>query len=161
RFMSADDLVKRAQTQFDAANYGASIGDAKTALDKQSDNAAANMIIARASLRLGNTEDAEAALKRAQAAGADPAVASELRYPILLTQRRFEDALKELAADKSTPQVKRLVFTGQARAALGQEKEAGEAIDQALALGPDDADARLARGRWLQRAGRIDEAKQV
>ena len=161
RFMSAGDLVKRAQSQFDAGNYGAAMGDAKTALDEEPGNANAHLIVARSSLRLGNVEDAAASLERARGAGGDAAAISELHYRILVRQRRYEDVLKELPTDRSTTPLRRLVLTAEARNALGQDKEAGEAIDQALALAPNDVDALLARAGWLVNAGRIDDAKRV
>ena len=161
RFMSAGDLVKRAQSQFDAGNYGAAMGDAKTALDEEPGNANAHLIVARSSLRLGNVEDAAASLERARGAGGDATAISELHYRILVRQRRYEDVLKELPTDRSTTPLRRLVLTAEARNALGQDKEAGEAIDQALALAPNDVDALLARAGWLVNAGRIDDAKRV
>jgi putative PEP-CTERM system TPR-repeat lipoprotein len=161
RFMGAEDRIARAHTQFDAGNYGAAMKEAKVVLDKEPENARAHVLLARVSLRLGDPEAASKSLERARAAGAEPGSIQELHYRVLLAQRRFQDVLTELESDTKTPQLTRLMLTGEAHGALGHAEEAGKAIEQASALAPADPEVSLLRARWLLSSGKADDARKV
>lgn len=152
RFLSAAQRIDRAQQQYELGNYAAAMADVKTALEKEPGNAAGRALLARVSLRLGDSEGASKELERALAAGADAGSIAPVRHDILMAQGQFEEAL----ATATSPLAK-----AEALLALGRLDEARSSLDEARAQAPSDPDVLRAEAQWLWARGQLQEAIAV
>lgn len=149
RFLSSEQRIERAQQQYDLGHYGAAMTDVKTALEKEPGNAAGRALLARISLRLGDTAGARSEIERSLAAGADPGLVAPVRHDVLMAQGQFAEAL----AAATTPLMK-----AEALLALGTLDEARASLDEARAAAPSDPEVLLAEARWMWASGQLKEA---
>lgn len=158
RLMNAEQRIARAQTAFNAGNDAAAMADVKAALGSEPNNVAGRILLARLSLRVGDTAGARAEFERAIEAGADPAAVRDIEQAILLARGRYAELLESAEADTTSPPARRLLAIANAQMGLGKSDEARKSLDRALEAAPDDAEVRLADARWLWATGRVAEA---
>lgn len=158
RLMSVEQRLERAQSAFDAGQDSAAMADAKAVLERDPDNAAGRVLLARLALRLGDPATARAELERASKAGADRASVLELEQAVMRARGRYDDLLASATADTTSPPQRRLLAMADAQMGLGRSEDARRSLDAALAAAPDDRDVRLADARWLWATGRIAES---
>lgn len=157
-FVSPAERVERAEKSFAEGNYRAAMTELKTALQKEPDNAAARLALAKLSLWLGDYQSAERDLERASGGGADPAQVQALRYQLLLDRGQFDELESALQGDTTLAAERRKVL--QARIALGRKdrRAARTLIDEALSIKPDDPEALLESARLAVAEGESEEA---
>lgn len=158
RFMSAGQLIERAEGAYAAGNDAAAMADVKAALSSEPENAAGRILLARLSLRLGDVAGARAEVERAISAGADPATVRDIEQAVLLARGRYAELLESAEADTTSPPAKRLVAIANAQMGLGRIEDARKALDGALAAAPDDVEVLLADARWRWATGRVADA---
>lgn len=124
-----------------SGNYRGAYIEAKKVLQKDSKNGAAWLLLAKASLMLGNPQDALSDLQNAQANGVPE---SEWAVPlgrVLLITQKYAELLKQLSPDGVTSSADKLsvyVLRGDAYIGLKQTAQAAQAYHAALALNPKD-----------------------
>ncbi len=160
-WMSADQRLARAQENFANGNYRSAMSEAKTILERDPKNAKARLLLAELSLWLGDLDGAEQELARARDAGLPPAQGAKLGYDLLLTRNRHDQVIAQVAEDRTTPQVQRLVIEAQARDGLKQYEDERRLLTQALQIAPDDPEALLQMARLDASSGELQRALQV
>ena len=147
-----------ARTTLAAGNYHAAKRNAQIAVDAAPRAAAAQVVLARASLELGEGLAAEAALDRAQQFGAPAADLHHLLARARLLQGDPTGALAEaaLAGPRFADEVARV--RAEALAAQGDRRGAIAALEAIVARLPRDARAWTALGRLRLGAGALGGA---
>ena len=77
-FISAEGRVDRARAEIAKGDYQAAVIDLKNALESDPNLPQARILLAQASLQLGDVRDAEKELRRAREAGARPEEVADL-----------------------------------------------------------------------------------
>ena len=95
-FTSADQRTTRAAALLEKGDYSEAMIELKNALADAPGDARAQLLVARASLQLGNFDGAESALHDAAAAGADPGELAKTRAQLQLRRGEFAPLLKSL-----------------------------------------------------------------
>jgi putative PEP-CTERM system TPR-repeat lipoprotein len=141
------ELVASAKTYLAKGDARAAMIELKNALQSAPDNAEARFLLARALQDTGDAVGAETEARKALQLGYSPDEAYPVLARALLAQGEYRKVITELADRKlATPAGKAEVLTaiGLARLSLGEKKEAGAAIEAALAAKPGDARATVA-----------------
>ncbi|HSN72616.1 MAG TPA: tetratricopeptide repeat protein, partial [Steroidobacteraceae bacterium] len=157
-FVSAEARVDRAEQHVAEGDYRAAMIELKNALQDQPDNVDARLLLSRVSLHMGDLEAAEKELERAVDAGASPEQVGTLRYELLVTQRRFADALTFLDADTTTGKADKLYYTAIAELGAGNVAAAREAASSLLASDPGSVRGHIQMAEVLAAERRLDDA---
>jgi putative PEP-CTERM system TPR-repeat lipoprotein len=157
-FVSAEARVDRAAERMETGDYRSAVIELKNALQEDPDNVDARLLLARASLQLGDLAAAQKELDRAVEAGATPQRVGTLRYEVLVARRQFRDALTFLDTDGSLGTADRLYYTSVAEAAVGNLEQAASASENLRIQFPDDPRGYLTAAEILAGQGRGDEA---
>lgn len=160
-WMSADQRLARAQENFAEGNYRSAMSEAKTILERDPKNAKARLLLAELSLWLGDLDGAEQELSRTRDAGLPAADGAKLGYELLLVRNRYDQVVAQVAEDRTTPQVQRLVIEAQARDGLKQYDDERRLLTQALELASDDPQALLQMARLDAGSGELQRALQL
>ncbi len=164
-WLSDDQKVARARSHFVEGRYRSAMSDAKSVLESEPEHGQARLLLAEVMFWLGDTQGADRELTRARAAGVTAADANELRYELLLANKRYDEVLASLEQERTMPEVSRLVLQSRARAGRDEFDLARQLGAKAVDRSPDDPGALLqlasleaARGE-LQRA--LDLAARI
>jgi tetratricopeptide (TPR) repeat protein len=113
--------------------------------------------------RMGNTDTAAEAAKRALALGADGAETRLVLARCQMAQAEPEPALKTLAPllSAKAPPLEALLLRAEALALLDRTDEAIAACDAAIGAAPDSPAPLAEKARLMQRLGRFDEAEAL
>ncbi|WP_200348108.1 XrtA/PEP-CTERM system TPR-repeat protein PrsT [Halochromatium glycolicum] len=160
---SAEEHVARAEQAYAEGNLRQAVIEIKNALQQEPDRAEARRLLGEFNLLLGKAVEAEAELVRAEDLGGDP---SALRLPLLrawLMQGKNEaviDATASMQTFGEAQQPTALTLRAQALLAEGQLDEARSALDQALELEPQAAEALLGLA-WVEWLNEDPEATRT
>ncbi|MCU0935635.1 MAG: PEP-CTERM system TPR-repeat protein PrsT, partial [Gammaproteobacteria bacterium] len=158
---SATEHVDRARAFAEQRDLNASVIELKNALQKEPENAQARLLLGKVYLEMGDGAGAEKELARAGRLGAVDAELSLALARALLLERKYQEALDQLAkVPAEPPSAAARVLQGEARLGLGQRGEARAAFHQALEADPGSAEARLGLASLAIAEGRADEAGQ-
>ena len=115
---------------FESGNYEHSARILEQVLSADSGSLSALVLVGRAYLRLGYTEQAEQALRKAQQAGAHPAVVEVPLTEVYLQQGKFQQLIDEFPARSQDPKLRGrlLLMHGQAHLELRQFDAAQQAF---------------------------------
>jgi putative PEP-CTERM system TPR-repeat lipoprotein len=152
---SASTRLSRGQQALESGNLAAALADARTVVEKDAGNAQGWLLLAKVSLKYGDTDDALKDLERARSAGASAPELRATRDQALLRARRFEELVSQPAA---TPDEE--VIRAKALEALGRRDEAEELLRKILAQDADHADARLLGVRLMLVKGQESAATE-
>jgi len=141
--------IQRAREYQNKREWQASVIELKNALQKNSKNQDARLLLGQIYLETGNGASAEKELQRARKLGSER---SDWLLPLArayLLQGQNQKALNLTleASDPPEMQATLLALHGLAGLALGQPEAAKANLDQALKLQPDNADALLGLGQ--------------
>ncbi len=158
--MDSQARLERGEEAFAEGEYRAAIIDAKNVLSDEPDNTAARLLLARASVAVGDAAAAEKELRKAIEHGIEPAAVLTELGQALLMQRKFDEVISDIAADAATSDALRLAvlrMRGEAFLELGQPATARELYGEALSLDSGDVESQLgivktyaAEGNFLQ-----------
>lgn len=148
------ELIERAEQAMQRGDYRAAMVDLKAALSEQPDLARGRFLLGKAYLEFGEGEAAEKEFKRASdMLGQEPGFRNLVTRALLL-QSRYEDIVDQAIGDLTREEdplgdwpapirAELLALRGQAYARLAQPEQARQFFDQALALHPDEPEAKL------------------
>lgn len=140
--LNADERVARAERQLAQHNYAAASIELRNALQAEEDNARARVLLAQVSLRLGDLQDAQEQLQRAEQLGVSTAETAELKAQLLLEAGQAQELLAQLQSGSLTlNELLSSIYRGRALLALQRPEEAQAAFEQALALERDSLQA--------------------
>jgi cellulose synthase operon protein C len=157
-WLSDDQKVARGREHFAEGRYRSAMSEAKGVLESAPSHGPARLLLAEVMFWLGDTEDADRELARAEAAGVSPADASELHYALLLANKRYDAALAALEQERTMPEPKRLVLQSRARAGRGELAEARDLGAKAVEAAPDDPGALLQLASLEAERGELQRA---
>ena len=144
--LDAEARLERAETALAGGEYRAAIIDAKNVLLDEPDNAAARILLGRASLAIGDGASAEKELRRAIELGAEPAsVFVDLGRALVILQK-FDAVIEEIDPALASTEADRLAamrVRGEALIGLRDPEAARELFTEVLNTNPSDIDAYL------------------
>jgi len=150
-FISADGRVERARGELAKGDYQAAVIDLKNALESEPEHVQARLLLAQASLRVGDVKDAEKELRRAREAGAKPAEVAELSAETQLALGQGRELLAQIDSNQlALVEPLRSIYRGEALLLLGKPDDAAAAFDAAQRASPR---ARALIGLARARAG--------
>ena len=161
-FISADGRIERARDEIAKGDYQSAVIDLKNALESEPDNAKARLLLAQASLQLGDVRDAEKELRRAREAGARPDEVAELTAETQLALGQGGELLAQIDSKQIAIGEPLLsIYRGEALLAMGKPDDAAVAFEAALRADSKRPRALigLARARSGQR--QADEALKL
>ncbi len=161
-FVSADGRVERARAEIAKGDYQAAVIDLKNALESEPNHLQARLLLARASLQLGDVRDAEKEIRRARDAGASPQDVADLTAETRLALGQGRELLAAIDSNQIVVgEPMRSIYRGDAYLAMGKPFEAGKAYVAARRGGATQPRALigLARARAGQR--QADEALKL
>ncbi len=135
--------------------------EAKAVLKNHPESAAARLLLGRALLAGGQTDNAEIELRRAAELGASEGELSPVLATLYRTQRNPQRTIDTFAATVLQPpaaQAALQVEVALAHMTLGQPEDALKAAEAALQNVPDQPDARLIQARVAAALGKFAEA---
>lgn len=156
----AEHLQRAKQYQADG-DLRASLIELKSALQKNTANSEARLLLGELYVLAGEGAAAEKELSRARELGVSGLFVQKLLGESLLLQHRFNDVLSMLEGLGRASQPELLVLRGQAQLGLGQRQEAEISFRQALALKADTVSALLWLSRVLLAANDIEEVSET
>jgi len=143
-FMSADARVQKAQQQIAANDYRAAVIELKNALQDEPDHRQARLLLAQASLQLGDVSEAEKELRRAVELGTPAEEAADLMARVRLEAAQYRELLAQIdAGELPLPEPQRSTYRGRALLGLEQAGPAMEAFKTALAADPQFVRAQM------------------
>jgi len=167
---TAADYIHDAEVHRKSGAISAAIIDLKDALQQDSKNATARLLLGRLYLDLPDGLAAEAELRRARQDGADSFAVSKALAEAELIVGKPDAALKEidnLEAPDAAMRASILSIRGRALLALGRLLEAREAMEQGLKEDPHSVDVlsamvwhALASGNLVAAKDRLEEAQK-
>lgn len=144
--LSAAERIARAEQAHADGNINAAVIEIKNALQQRPNHAEARRLLGEYSLALGEAEEAEAELERAQALGSDPVA---LQLPLLRAwsmQGKHQQVIEATeSVDAYAPSQQPVALTLRAQSLLTKEQfeEARATLDRALNLDPTNAEVLL------------------
>ena len=152
-FVSTEGRVARAQEYIKSGNYPSAVIELKNALESDPDHVAAHLLLAQASLHLGDAPGADKELRRAREAGAPPEMLASLAAQTRLALGQERQLLAQIESRElplAEPELS--IYRGQAQLALGQAEAAAESFERVQTGGEPRARATvgLARARAMQ-----------
>lgn len=143
----------------------AAIIELKSALQQAPTHAAARMQLGDVYLESGDVLSAEKEFRRAQEAGAPPAMLLPRLATVLLQQQRYQQVLAELPGPGAAPppaeQAEAEALRGYALLGLQRGAEAADAFARVLGAHPGHASALLGQARMALQAGDAVRAMQA
>lgn len=142
--------LARAQTLVDARNPAGAILEMKALLQQRPDSGKARLLFGKALLAKGDASAAETELKRAMERGVPLDDVLPDLAQALLAQRKLAQLSTEFGKTRLTrpgPAAAYLATLAEARAMAGSTTEASQLVSEALALRPDQPEARLLEAR--------------
>jgi putative PEP-CTERM system TPR-repeat lipoprotein len=161
RFKSADSLASRAEDRLANGDHRAAIADYKTALQKDSEHAAARLGLAKLSWWSGDLDAAEKELERATAANANAADVREVRYLLMIDRAQAEELKQSVARDTSLAPLQRSLLEAKVAMLEKDRAAARAALDRALEVAPQDPEALLESARLSAAEGNVAAALEV
>lgn len=153
-FVSPEKRVERARADIARNDYGAAVIELKNALESDPDQVDARLLLAQASLHLGDALGAQKELRRARDAGAQPAQLAELTAETTLVLGQARELLAQIDSNQvALGEPSRSIYRAEALLALGQADQAAASFEDAHRSDPDSVRALigLARARAAQR----------
>ena len=153
-FVSPEKRVERARADISKNDYGAAVIELKNALESDPDQVDARLLLAQASLHLGDALGAQKELRRARDAGAQPAQVAELSAEVFLALGQARELLAQIGSNQvALREPTRSMYRAEALLALGQADDAAASFQDVLDAAPDSVRALvgLARARAGQR----------
>lgn len=152
-----------ALSRYERRDVAGAIIQLKNALQRDPRNLAANILLGKVYLANGQPADAQDALEKALAFGADR---SEVVIPLaqaLLAQGKSRDLLARFAPESlsGARRAELLTLRGQALRQEGQLDAAAAAFQEARAIDPGAIQAWLAHADMLAKRGRLAEARKL
>ncbi len=158
-FVNGEQRLARAQTAFDSGDAGRAMIELQKAIQREPENAAARVLLARLSLHLGNAGNAQLELDRAIRDGAKGEAVDRLRAEVLMAIRQpaaLEQALRTRALVLAEPD--RSVLLARALNALGRPDQALAVLERVMQSPSAPTSARVARAEALATRGESDQA---
>ncbi|MCB1688391.1 MAG: PEP-CTERM system TPR-repeat protein PrsT [Halioglobus sp.] len=148
--VSTEQYIQQATDAIAASEYSEATIQLKNALRQDPNSAQARWLLGKVYLDTGDVLSASKELQQALELGWPPDDIQPARAEALFAQDEFE-AVGELAAAGMTPDAQASLFGLQAQAALalGDDRKAGELIDKALEIKPEDIEVLIAKARLL------------
>jgi putative PEP-CTERM system TPR-repeat lipoprotein len=159
-----EKLMRDARAAFESGQFRTAEIELKNLLQREPDDAAARLLLARVGLATSDFAGAEQNARRAVQAGIDAASAQVFLVQALIGQRKPDEALEQIASGPALAgpeQVRLLALEG---AAQRQRKAYGlseTAYRKALELDPAAADIRTDLAALLLEAGRANDARTL
>lgn len=158
-FVSAEQRVQRAEKSFAVGEDRVAAIDLQKALGTAPDNVRARMLLARISLRQGDTQGAENELKRAIENHAPARDVAVLAADLKLAKGEYATLLSTLDGGKSgLDATSAAIYRGRAELGTGNLAAAIASFNAALAVAPDSTDARLGLAEAVAESGNFDSA---
>lgn len=157
-FVSTEGRIKRAEDALGWGQFGKAAIELNKVVDKEPKNAAARLLLARLALRLADASGAEAAIKRASEAGAEPGAVEQLEVETLLLSGKASEASTRIQSNQLIVQPQRGVLLGRALLDQGKPVEALAAFDAALASDSKNGGAIAGKAEALAATNKLDEA---
>jgi putative PEP-CTERM system TPR-repeat lipoprotein len=135
----------------------------KSLLQQRPDHGPARIALGRAMLALGDPDAAEKEVRRAIAIGGDTRELQQTLVETLLAQKRFQDALDELATagNGEAGDVRSLMLAGRALEGIGRVADAETRYRRAMAAAPDQTAPLIAMASIMLNTGRAPEADRL
>lgn len=158
-FMDPGERVARARTLIAGGDHRAAVIQLKNALQDDPRNVEGRLLLAQASLHLGDAADAETELRRAIEAGAEPRTTADLAARIALALGKYQNLLIQIDAGELTVAEPALsIYRGRALLRLGQTEQAKEVFESVLVREPQSSEARIGLSEALFAQGEADAA---
>ncbi|MEZ5566896.1 MAG: PEP-CTERM system TPR-repeat protein PrsT [Halioglobus sp.] len=156
---SAESHLAKAREYLAAGEQNAAVLELKTALQKDQNLAEARWLLGSTYLNSGDPASAEKELQRAMWLDWDPEKTLPAYAMALAATGKYADALK-LSAEGLTRGAQASLYVSQALAkiGLGENQDASDLLDQALAVTPADSRALLAKAELKVRMGDLENA---
>lgn len=157
----ATDFYEDALRRFDSRDVKGAIVQLKNALQQDPKLLAAQVLLADAYLMTGSTAAAETALDAAAKLGADRSVIMPKMAQALSAQLKYRALLDQVNPQGLPPFVAAeiLTYRGMAYLALGNFKQAEQALREAEQKSPDSVAVRVAQGSLQLRQGNTQGAR--
>lgn len=154
---------EQALVDFSAGDYQQSVRTLEEVLTVDGNNLQALVLVGRSYLRLGYSEQAEQALRRAQLLGARPIDVQLPLTEVYFQQRKFQQLIEEFPANSRDRRLRGrlLIMHGRASLELRQYAAAQNAFARAAELLPAEQDPVSGQALVALRHERIDAAKQL
>lgn len=151
-----------AQTRYDKGDYEGAVIQLKNALQQNSANLSARILIGRAYLQLGDPFSAEKELRHARVEGADEELLIVPLASAMFALKRYREVLDELSVNNRSEEVEAglRVVRGQCFLALGELTKAESEFRQSEELRPDAAMPTIGLARVSSRRGNMLAAKK-
>jgi len=153
-------LMADAKVALAKDDYSAAVIQLKGALQKEPTSSEARFLLGKTLLKLGDSAGAETELQKALDAGYDADAVVPLIAQALTDAGQYKRLEARFAHQKlRSPQAQAdlLVAVAASRFGDGQSERAMSALDEALALQPEHAAAKVAKARALASAQRFDD----
>jgi putative PEP-CTERM system TPR-repeat lipoprotein len=159
---TTEEYIQRATEELDKSQYVAASIELKNALRQDPNSAQARWLLGKAYLNINDMPSAIKELQQALDLGWPPDDIQPSMALALYAQGEFE-SVGELDAEGLTPDAQASLFglKAQAALALGNNKEAEELIDKALALKPEAIEVLIAKARLLESKGNVKGALAI
>lgn len=154
------EFYENARALFDKGAVRAAVIQLRNALQRNSRNLSARLLLGRAYLRLGNGAAAESQLKSALTSGADRVQTIVALGRAYMLQGKYKLLLEEIRTGTGRPdiEVEVLFLRGQAHVARRDFVLAREAFDRARAIEPDHVETVMGLARLELALGAPDKA---
>lgn len=156
---SAESHLAKAREYIATGEQNSAILELKSALQKDQNLAEARWLLGSTYLNSGDPASAEKELQRAMWLDWDPEKTLPAYALALTSTGKYAEALK-LSAEGLTSSSQASIYISQALAkiGLGENQDAGELLDKALEITPDDSRALLAKAELKARMGDLENA---
>jgi putative PEP-CTERM system TPR-repeat lipoprotein len=158
---SPDQWLEAAKAQSAKGELAAAVIELKSLLQEHPEHAESRLYLGLLYSETGDYRGAEKELRRALELRIEPARVLPTLGKVLVLQGEARKVLAEISADATQDTdalAGILAARGLAHIALREPAEANASFDKALALQPDNIDARLGKARLAAGKGRIEEA---
>jgi cellulose synthase operon protein C len=161
---TAGELLANAQTAIAAGELRTAEIHLKNLLQSDPDNVAARVLLGEVALASGDPAGAEQNLQRALGLGADAAGVQPTLVKALIGQRKFAEAVAQLASGPQTEgsrRVEALSLEAAAQRGLGHREQAEAALRAALRIDPAAAQVRTDLATLLLESQRVETASTL
>lgn len=160
---SSARFYEDALQRYESGDYEAAVVQLKNAVEAESTNISARILLGKSYLISGNPVAARKEFRIALNAGADE---SSVLVPLgsaMLLQLKYEDLLDNIRPGRRSPDVESSVWMlrGEALLGLGKLREADEAFEESVLLAPNSVAGRLGQVSVHLRTGNLDDAERI
>lgn len=160
-FRTPEARVDRARKYIEQGEHRRALVELKNALQADSSQMEARLMLAETGFWLGDPASAEFELRKVTSS-AFPARLADLQVRIDLAMGRNENALTAVNQEPSAlPAAQRALYRGQALNALRKPREAEESFREVLAVDPGNVPARVGIAEGLAARGELARALQM